>query len=103
MSLNLLLPWLCWAGPLLIDKCVFLSEDPFGGLKVFSLEENGRGGGQANCAPAWLEIEFPLPAAFFFFFNLIISFSRNVPQDEVRAIVPLGIRDPSARQAIISK
>lgn len=44
MSLKLLLLWLCCAGPLLIDKCVFLSEDPFGGLKVFSLEENTGGG-----------------------------------------------------------
>lgn len=93
---------LCWSS---VDRQVCFPQR--GSLRraegAFLGGKHGGGGGQANRAPAWLEIEFSLPAAFFFFLNLIISFSRNVPQDEVRAIVPLGIRDPSACQAIISK
>lgn len=53
--------------------CVCLSED----RRMEGVFLGEKPGGQENCAPAWLEIEFSLPAFFFFFLNLIISWGQG--------------------------
>lgn len=67
---------LCWSS---VDRQVCFPQR--GSLRraegVFLGGKHGGGGGQANRAPAWLEIEFSLPAAFFFFFKSDNKFQQK--------------------------